>query len=185
MNDIDYGPLSGLIGTWSGDSGLDVAPEPDSTENNPYYETIVFEAGGDVTNAERQTLAIVPYTQIVKRKSNDEVFHHQMGYWLYDANTGEVMQSLVIPRGVAVLASGIAKQSDGAIVIEISDDGKDGTSSGGIVQSSFMQHNASTVGYRQTLTIDGDSLTYRQITSLDIYSKKFTHSDENTLVRVG
>ena len=35
-NDIDYGPLAGLIGVWKGDKGLDVAPEPDGTENNPY-----------------------------------------------------------------------------------------------------------------------------------------------------
>ena len=24
-NDIDYGPLTGLIGTWQGDKGMDVA----------------------------------------------------------------------------------------------------------------------------------------------------------------
>ncbi len=52
MPDIDYGPLRQLIGTWTGRGGLDIAPEPDGTERNPYYETIVFEAGGDVTNAE-------------------------------------------------------------------------------------------------------------------------------------
>jgi len=30
--DIDYGPLAGLIGTWTGSKGLDIAPEPDGTE---------------------------------------------------------------------------------------------------------------------------------------------------------
>ena len=44
--DIDYGPLQGLIGDWQGDKGLDVAPEPDGAENNPYYETVVFTAIG-------------------------------------------------------------------------------------------------------------------------------------------
>ena len=33
---IDYGPLALLIGTWEGDKGVDIAPEPDGTENNPY-----------------------------------------------------------------------------------------------------------------------------------------------------
>ena len=56
-SDIDYGPLAALIGTWQGDKGMDVSPEPDGIEENPYYETIVFEAAGDVTNAEAQTLA--------------------------------------------------------------------------------------------------------------------------------
>ena len=39
-NDFDYGPLTNLIGTWNGDKGMDIAPEPDGTEHNPYYETI-------------------------------------------------------------------------------------------------------------------------------------------------
>ena len=29
---IDYGPLAGLIGTWKGDKGMDVSPEPEGTE---------------------------------------------------------------------------------------------------------------------------------------------------------
>ena len=32
---IDYGPLAGLIGTWKGDKGADIAPEPDGTEESP------------------------------------------------------------------------------------------------------------------------------------------------------
>jgi len=59
--DIDYGPLRELIGVWKGDKGIDVAPEPDGAENNPYYETITFTAIGDVSNAESQVLAAVHY----------------------------------------------------------------------------------------------------------------------------
>jgi hypothetical protein len=51
-NELDYGPLTGLIGTWTGDKGTDIAPEPDGTENNPYYETITYTAIGDVEDAE-------------------------------------------------------------------------------------------------------------------------------------
>jgi len=64
---IDYGPLTGLIGSWHGDKGMDVAPEPDGIEHNPYYETITFEAAGDVTNAEQQQLAVLFYRQQVSR----------------------------------------------------------------------------------------------------------------------
>ena len=84
---IDYGPLRGLIGSWKGDKGLDVAPEPDGTEENPYWETLDFEAIGDVTNAESQTLTVLRYQQVVRRKSNDEIFHDQCGYWMWDAAT--------------------------------------------------------------------------------------------------
>jgi len=71
--DVDYGPLKELIGSWKGDKGLDVAPEPDGVENNPYYETITYSAAGDVSNAESQVLAAVHYRQIVQRKSNNKI----------------------------------------------------------------------------------------------------------------
>ena len=61
--DVDYEPLEGLIGVWPGDNGFDVSPEPDGSEENPYYETIMFEGIGGVTNAESQDLAAVRYHQ--------------------------------------------------------------------------------------------------------------------------
>jgi len=36
VSDVDYGPLAPLIGEWTGDSGMDVAPEPDGPEHSPY-----------------------------------------------------------------------------------------------------------------------------------------------------
>ena len=51
----DYGPLTALIGVWRGGKGMDVAPEPDGVERNPYYETIVYTALADsISNAESQ-----------------------------------------------------------------------------------------------------------------------------------
>ena len=67
MNEINYGPLKALIGTWKGDKGTDIAPEPNGEENNPYFETITYEAIGDVSNAEMQTLVVLHYKQIVQR----------------------------------------------------------------------------------------------------------------------
>ena len=44
INDIDYGPLAGLVGKWQGDKGMDIAPDPDmAKEENPYFETITFD----------------------------------------------------------------------------------------------------------------------------------------------
>ena len=48
-------PLIGLIGTWVGDRGTDIAPKPIIDENNPYYETLEFEVVDiDIENAEEQ-----------------------------------------------------------------------------------------------------------------------------------
>ena len=45
--------------------GIDIAPEPDGTETNPFYETITFTEADDVTNAESQALVALHYHQIV------------------------------------------------------------------------------------------------------------------------
>ena len=79
-DETDFGPLAALIGTWTGDHGVDVAPEPGGAETNPYFETITFSPVGEVTNAESQDLAVLHYRQIVRRKSDGEVFHDETGY---------------------------------------------------------------------------------------------------------
>ena len=183
-SEVDYGPLAGLVGTWEGSTGLDVAPEPDGTEENPYYETIVYEAAGDVTNAESQTLAIVRYHQVVSRKSNDEVFHDETGYWLWDAPRGIVMHSLLIPRAVGVLAGGTFAGSatgPGTVVLRVH--AALGDPDWGIIQSPFMRDNARTVEFRHEVTIDRDRLAYSETTILEIYGRRFDHTDRNELTR--
>ncbi len=181
---MDYGPLSQLIGVWKGDKGLDVAPEPDGTENNPYYETITFTAVGNVTNAESQLLAAVHYRQIVQRKSNHEVFHDETGYWMWDAEAGIIMHSLSIPRAVCVLAGGTyrgEKTPAGSILLEVSAalDDKDWT----IIQSPFMRDNARTTGFRHRIAVGNGKLSYAETTTLEIYGKVFEHTDQNELLR--
>ena len=183
--EIDYGPLAGLIGTWQGDRGMDVSPEPDGSEENPYYETIVFEAAGDVENAESQKLAIVRYHQVVSRKSNDEVFHDQVGYWLWDPSDDTIVESFTIPSGVAVVAGGKAAQpgQGDKVVLEVA--AKAGDEAFGIAQAAFMFQQARTTAFTHTVTVDGDEMQYTQSTVLDIYDKRsYDHKDVNTLKRV-
>jgi hypothetical protein len=181
--DIDYGPLKELIGVWKGDKGLDVSPEPDGTENNPYYETISYTAIGDVTNAESQVLSVVHYRQIVQRKSNDEVFHDETGYWMWDPKAEIIMHSLVIPRAVCVLAGGKytgTKNTEGSVVIEVT--AKIDDKSWKIIQSPFMQENARTTEFRHEITVGNGELSYSETTIIEIYGKVFEHTDQNELV---
>jgi hypothetical protein len=179
---VDYGPLACLVGVWKGGDGMDVAPEPGGDERNPYYETLVFEAAGTVTNAEEQTLSVVRYHQVVSRKSNDEVFHDQIGYWLWDAATGVVVQTLSIPRAVSLLAGGTARVQGGKTVFEVR--AAAGDPEWGIVESPFMRQKARTVEFRHELSVEGDSLAYSETTLLDIYGKRgYEHTDRNTLRR--
>jgi len=175
---IDYGPLQTLIGVWKGDKGLDVAPEPDGSEDNPYHETITFEAVGDVENAGSQRLVVIRYHQVVQRKSNGETFHDQIGYWMWDSENGTVMHSLMIPRAVTLLAGG-KPSNDG--VLEVA--AKAGNEDWGIVQSPFMRDNARTTEFTQKIEVSGNKLSYFQTTMIDIYGKIFEHTDQNELIR--
>ncbi|MDX8411641.1 MAG: heme-binding beta-barrel domain-containing protein [Mariprofundaceae bacterium] len=181
---VDYGPLQYLIGVWKGREGLDVAPEPGGSENNPYHETIMYKGIGHVTNAESQCLSVVHYRQIVQRKSNDEVFHDQTGYWMWYPKEETIMHSLVIPRAVCVLAGGFYREQSGtdeSIVLEVS--AKINDKNWGIIQSPFMQENARTTNFHQRITVLNEKLTYYQTTMVEIYGKDFEHTDQSELTR--
>ncbi len=180
---IDYGPMAALIGVWKGDKGLDVAPEPDGSENSPYFETITYTAAGTVSNAESQLLSVLHYRQIVRRKSDQEIFHDQTGYWMWDAKENIIMQSLVIPRAVCVLAGAAysgRKDENNNMIIEVSASLND--KAWNILQSPFMQKNARTSLFRHTITIGKRKMSYSETTMLEIYGKEFTHTDENELM---
>lgn len=183
IDGIDYGPLAVLVGRWWGDKGVDRAPEPDGEERNPFYETIEFEAIGDVTNAEEQTLALVRYHQVVSRKSNDEVFHDQVGFWSWDATDNTLTHSFVIPRGVAVVAEGtLAAPSDPAapVTFSVATD----RLAVPIAQSNYMTAKAATTAFSLDLVVTGDTMQYTQTTVLDIYGRsEVDHTDLNTLER--
>jgi hypothetical protein len=178
----NYGPLAGLIGTWSGDKGTDIAPDPDGSEENAYYETIQFEGIGNVDNAEEQELYAVFYHLRVNRKGDDKLIHHQTGHWMWDAKAQVVMQSLNIPRGLCAMAGGgLTESGDAAVVLQVG--AKLDDPEWGIIQSPFLRDKARTLEYSQTLKLHGDLLSYQETTLVEIYGKRFEHTDENVLTR--
>ena len=182
MNNDNFGPLACLIGTWKGGKGTDVAPTPDNSEDIAYHETLVFEAVGDVTNAKTQQLWVLRYHQVVQRKSDNEVFHDQIGYWMWDPEQQQVIQSLTIPRAVCVLAGGtVSTDSNGSVQFDVAADAE--SVDWGITQSPFMSNHAKTTAYHHHMTVDGNTLIYSQSTMLDIYGRLFDHTDGNTLTR--
>ena len=181
---VDYGPLAALIGVWEGNKGVDIAPEPNGEETNPYFETITFSTAGNVTNAEEQHLTALHYHQIVKHTSNGEVFHNETGYWMWDAENKTVMHSLQIPRAVGLLAGGIyngEKDSDGRIILNVA--AKLGDQDWGIIQSPFMRDKASTKSFEHIIVVGNGKLSYEETTMVDIYGKVFEHTDQNELER--
>ena len=180
---VDYGPLTQFIGTFTGDKGLDIAPDPDGKEENLFYETIVFSEAGEAVNAEEQSLAALHYHLVVNRKSDDKVIHNQTGYWMWDKEKNEIIQSIAIPRAVCLLAAGTATtEENGKVIINVATDEK--SDSWGIVQAPFMHKKAKTTSFKQTMTIQGNELHYHETTMVDIYGNSFEHTDTNTLSKI-
>jgi len=176
---IDYGPLDGFIGTWTGDQGMDLAPEPGGDEQSAYYERLVFEPAGDVDNADSQDLVMLRYNQLVMRKRNDEVFHNEAGFLIWNAEQSLVMQSFAIPRGLALVAGGTAEISEGSVSIKLR--AAAGDDQWPISQSPFLTSKARTTEFTRAYVLQAGTLSYRQTTQLDIYGRAMAHTDSNSL----
>jgi hypothetical protein len=69
----------------------------------------------------------------------------------------------------------------GEIVLAVS--ARLGDADWGIIQSPFMRDNAKTVAFEYKATLAGDELEYFETTYLEIYGRKFEHTDTNRLRR--
>ncbi len=176
---VDYGPLTGLIGRWQGSKGSDLAPEPDGDVTSPYYETLTFTAAGDVDNADSQDLVMLHYHQIVSRQRNDEVFHNETGFIIWDAEQQLLMQSFAIPRGLSLVAGGKVVSSANGLRFELAA----GSGDWPIAQAPFLRDNAATESFVRTLELNGDTLSYEQCAVISIYGRRMEHTDTNTLAR--
>lgn len=180
---VDFGPLETLIGKWVGETGLDIAPNQDCDPCDcAYVDELTFEPVGDVTNAREQTLISIRYHHVVRRRDNGEVFHDQIGHWLYEPATGLVMHSISLPRGVCLLAGGTVTKENGQTIFEVEATRESDTF--GIIQSPFMLEKARTDSFHMKLSVSGDSMKYRQSTMLHIYGKDFDHIDTSELKQV-
>jgi len=179
--DVDFGPLQPLIGTWKTvNPGVDVAPgRTDSAVGQggpavePFYEIRTFEAAADAVNASEQSLVAIYYKQEVFRQRDDAKFHDQRGYLIYDKKNQMVYNSYCIPRAVCVVAEGKA----GAKMMLTAPNRA-------IAESTYMTENATTQAFSMTMEIAADTLSYTQTTKLNIYGKDFSHTDAATLEKV-
>lgn len=175
--------LSAFLGSWEGDKGMDVAPAqkktglpPGTGANSAYFEKIVFSEGADATNASDQNVVAIKYHQQVFRKTDNKKFHDQIGYWIWDKRNNSIIHSFCIPRGTCISAQGTLKQPRS---LEVATDT-------GFAESEFMRKQAKTKRFNMAMKLNDDgTLTYTQVTQLQIYGKPFTHVDANTLRRVG
>jgi len=180
----NLGPLAPLAGVWEGAKGVDVAPSPSrGSRETPYRERIVFEAMGPVDNHEQQLFGL-RYSTTAYPIGEDDPFHEELGYWLWDAGEGQVMRCFLVPRGVTILAGGDAAADDQGFSIAADV----GSETYGISSNRFLDREFKTVRYELTVNIEGaDLFSYEEDTQILLkdLSNVFHHRDSNILTRVG
>jgi hypothetical protein len=118
------------------------------------------------------------------RGSEDTPFHTEVGYWLWDADAGEVVRGFVVPRGITVLAGGDAQADSTSIHLHA----KQGDPNYSIGENKYLTKNASTLSYDVTITTNDDGTwSYDEVTMLKMVEMDapFPHKDHNTLRKVG
>jgi len=177
----NLGPLRRLAGTWRGKIGKDVNPKADGPEHRDYYETIDLQPIDPQSNGP-QLLYGLRYHAHINTEEEDITFHDQVGYWLWEPDTGLIMQSLTIPRGQTALAVGMAKPDDNVLRLEA----KRGPTDYGICSTTFLEQAFRTDSYKIEVAFNPDGTwSYALETMLALRGKEpFPHTDRNTLTKI-
>jgi len=181
----EWGPLAGLIGEWESDKGgLDTSfsHAQGKVLGTPYLERVTMKPFGPVDNGD-QHLYGLDYKTAMWRGDEDNPFHTEVGYWLWDAATGEVLRGFVVPRGITVLAGGTAVADATEFTLSAAKGGELYT----IGENKYLAGRASTLRYEVTITVGEGTWSYREDTVLDMteIEGEFHHTDANTLHRAG
>jgi len=179
-----WGPLAALAGEWEGEGGLDTAYSHSQHKvlGTPFREKCTLKSFGPVANGSQELYGL-DYKSAMWRNDEENPFHTEVGYWLYDAATGEIMRGFVVPRGITTLAGGTAA----ADATEFALHAAKGEANYTIGENLYLAKEASTLSYDATITIGDDTWSYDETTMLKMaeFAEPFSHTDRNTLHRVG
>lgn len=185
MNSDLYGPLSFLIGKWDSvdNNGENRAPDPErNVENTKFRQEMEFTPIGDVNNHE-QTLYGLRYSTMAWEEGDDEPFHEEVGYWLWDAENKQVMKSFIVPRGISVNAGGSTTPDAKKFKVEASS----GSETYGICSNLFLDKEFKSKNYEIEIEqLTEDSFSYDEDTQIQIKGQPeiFHHTEKNIMRRV-
>lgn len=178
----NLGPLLRLAGVWEGTRGVDVNPKADGPETRKYYERIEMQPIDPQANGP-QLFYGLRYHVHINTREEDITFHDQVGYWLYEAATGLILQTLAIPRGQIAIAAGHAKPGDKQLVVKA----ERGQTEYGICSTTFLDLAFRTDSYELTVDFHDDgSWSYISDTMLMVKGRDelFRHRDHNRLTKI-
>ena len=176
----EWGPLAGLVGEWEGDDGLDISWHNVEGEigETKFREKVSMKAFGPVDNG-TQHLYGLDYRMAAWRAGEENPFHTEVGYWLWDGATGEVMRCFVVPRGITTFAGGTASADAKELTLR-ADKGGDHYNIG---ENQYLAKHASTLSYEARITIGDGEWSYHEtaVLKMDEFPDPFPHVDHNTL----
>jgi len=178
----NLGPLRRLAGIWEGQRGVDINPKADGPETRQYYERIEMQPIDPQANGP-QLFYGLRYHLHVNTREEDIAFHDQVGYWLYEAATGLILQTLAIPRGQIAIAAGHAEPDAKKLLLRA----ERGQTEYGICSTTFLDLAFRTDSYQITVDFHDDgSWSYVSDTTLMVKGRDepFLHRDRNTLVKI-
>lgn len=145
-----WGPLAGLIGTWESDgyTGMDVSFHNDKGKvaETPYREKTIFKPFGPVDNGD-QSLYGLDYRTSAYREGEDNPFHTEVGYWMWDAKNKQVMRCFMIPRASTLIAGGTVEADATNYKLESTL----GSNTYGILSNKFLDEVAKCTRYEVTI----------------------------------
>jgi len=178
------GPLAGLIGTWEGADGLDVSYHNENgvVGETTYRERVEMKPFGPVDNGV-QCLYGLDYRMAAWRLDEDEPFHTEVGYWLWDAEHLQVMRCFMVPRGSVLIAGGPATPDATRFTMSA----QLGSSTYGILSNLYLDEKARTTAFEVTIELGDGTWSYDETTTVDLSATGATmaHTDRNTLKRIG
>jgi hypothetical protein len=178
----NLGPLTGLAGIWEGSRGVDVNPTQEPGEEQVYIERVEMQPIDPQTNGPQLFYGLRYHVHVVKPDS-PETYHDQVGYWLWEPVTGNLIHTLPIPRGQVVMAFGHASKNDTSFELAA----KRGEVTNGICSNPFLESAFQTLEFRIKVTVGPGRWEYEEDTVLQVrgQSKPFHHTDRNVLSKVG
>ena len=178
----NLGPLRAMAGVWEGQRGLDVKPKADGPKKQAYVERIELQPIDPQTNGPQLLYGLRYHTHITK-PDQVKTYHEQVGYWLWEPATGEVIHTVTIPRGMVVMAHGKAHADDQTFEVVATEVDPHF----GVRSSPFLDHAFKTVEFRiKVLIHDDGTWGYEEDTVLKIQGQDelFHHTDKNLLIKV-
>ncbi|WP_131745060.1 heme-binding beta-barrel domain-containing protein [Frankia sp. Cppng1_Ct_nod] len=181
---IEFGPLAALAGEWEGNEGVDVAYSHVEGRilETPYRERMTFKPFGPVENG-TQVLYGLDYRTAAWRGDEENPFHTEIGYWLWDAAAGQVMRCFMVPRGSTLIAGGTVAPD----AVEFTLRAELGSETYGVLSNLYLANAARTTGYEVTISVQADgSMAYTSTTTIiySLWPEPQAHTDRNVLRRI-